>query len=98
MEYQRAALGKRIYFQRVAKEMTQEQLAAELGISSAAVSKWERDLARPDFEMLWVASEQTIPPSGNAIKGSTLIPNNGRSASRHTTTTGPAMAAMNEGR
>ena len=46
------AMGGKIYSLRVAKRMTQEQLAEELCISPAAVSKWERNQAIPSIEML----------------------------------------------
>lgn len=52
MGYQGIRMGGKIYSLRVAKGMTQEQLAAELCISPAAVSKWERNLANPNIEML----------------------------------------------
>lgn len=47
------AMGGKIYSLRVARRMTQEQLAQELCVSPAAVSKWERNQAIPDLEMLW---------------------------------------------
>ena len=53
MEHHRVAVGGKIYSLRVAKGMTQEQLAAILCVSPAAVSKWERNLANPSIEMLW---------------------------------------------
>ena len=53
MEHHRVAIGGKIYSLRVAKGMTQEQLAAILCVSPAAVSKWERNLANPSIEMLW---------------------------------------------
>ena len=53
MEYHCVAIGGKIYSLRVAKGMTQEQLAAILCVSPAAVSKWERNLANPSVEMLW---------------------------------------------
>ena len=53
MEHHRAAIGGKIYSLRVAKGMTQEQLAAILCVSPAAVSKWERNIANPGIEILW---------------------------------------------
>ncbi len=53
MEHHRVAMGGKIYSLRVAKGMTQEQLAAILCVSPAAVSKWERNIANPGIEMLW---------------------------------------------
>ena len=48
----RVAIGGKIYSLRVAKGMTQEQLAAVLCVSPAAISKWERNLSNPSIEML----------------------------------------------
>lgn len=53
MEHHRVSIGGKIYSLRVAKGMTQEQLAAILCVSPAAVSKWERNIANPSIEMLW---------------------------------------------
>ena len=53
MEHHGIAIGGKIYSLRVAKGMTQEQLAAMLCVSPAAVSKWERNLANPSIETLW---------------------------------------------
>ena len=57
MEYPRITIGGKIYSLRVAKGMTQEQLAAMLCVSPAAVSKWERNLANPSIEMLWALAD-----------------------------------------
>lgn len=51
------AMGGKIYSLRVARRMTQEQLAQELCVSPAAVSKWERNQAIPDLEMLWALAD-----------------------------------------
>ena len=53
MEHHRAAIGGKIYSLRVAKGMTQEQLAVILCVSPAAVSKWERNIANPSIDILW---------------------------------------------
>ena len=53
MEHHRVAIGGKIYSLRVAMGMTQEQLAAILCVSPAAVSKWERNIAHPSIEILW---------------------------------------------
>lgn len=53
MGYNKITIGGKIYSLRVAKGMTQEQLAAILCVSPSAVSKWERNLANPNIEMLW---------------------------------------------
>lgn len=57
MEYNRITIGGKLYSLRVAKRMTQEQLAAVLSVSPAAVSKWERNLANPSIEMLWALAD-----------------------------------------
>lgn len=51
------AMGGKIYSLRMAKRMTQEQLAAVLSISPAAISKWERNLSQPGIEMLWAMAD-----------------------------------------
>lgn len=51
------SMGGKLYSLRMAKRMSQEQLAAVLGIGPAAVSKWERDLSKPSIEMLWALAD-----------------------------------------
>ena len=51
------SMGGKLYSLRMAKRMSQEQMAAVLGISPAAVSKWERDLSKPSIEMLWALAD-----------------------------------------
>lgn len=57
MGYSRNYMGKRICSLRAAKGMTQEQLADMLCVTPAAVSKWERNLAVPSVEMLWMLAD-----------------------------------------
>lgn len=45
-------IGNRIQKFRKAKGLTQEELAAKLGLSSQAVSKWENDASCPDISLL----------------------------------------------
>ncbi len=45
-------LGKNIYEKRKAMGMTQDDLAARLGVSPQAVSKWENNLSCPDISLL----------------------------------------------
>lgn len=45
-------IGAKIIELRKAKGMTQEQLAAALGVSAPAVSKWETDSSYPDITLL----------------------------------------------
>lgn len=45
-------IGNRIQKFRKEKGLTQEELAAQLGVSSQAVSKWENDASCPDISLL----------------------------------------------
>lgn len=45
-------LGKKIAYYRKSKNITQDALAKQLGISNQAVSKWETDQSCPDVELL----------------------------------------------
>ena len=45
-------IGEKIKANRKAQNLTQEELAAILGVSKAAVSKWENAESYPDIEML----------------------------------------------
>lgn len=45
-------IGKNIFELRKTKNVTQEALAAELGVTAAAVSKWENGYTLPDILML----------------------------------------------
>ena len=45
-------IGSRIAQKRKSLGLTQEALAAQLGISSQAVSKWENDISAPDITLL----------------------------------------------
>ena len=45
-------LGKRIAGYRKGLELTQDQLAEQLGLTAQAVSKWENDLSCPDITIL----------------------------------------------
>ena len=45
-------IGRKILELRKQKNITQEELAAELGVTAAAVSKWENGYTLPDIMML----------------------------------------------
>lgn len=45
-------VGRKIYELRKSKDMTQEELASQMGVSIAAVSKWETGNSIPDVFML----------------------------------------------
>ena len=52
MELNQLKIGENIAALRKAKGLTQEQLAAQLGISAPAVSKWETNASCPDIALL----------------------------------------------
>ena len=72
IKYYGVAIGGKIYSLRMAKRMSQEQLAAVLNISPAAVSKWERNLSKPSIEMLWALSD-FFECSIDELVGRTLV-------------------------
>lgn len=49
---QNETMGRRIAALRKERQMTQDALAQELGVSPQAVSKWEHDLSCPDIALL----------------------------------------------
>ena len=65
-------LGKTILELRKAKNVTQEDMAAQLGVTAAAVSKWENDYTLPDILMLCAIADYfqvtTDELSGRATK------------------------------
>lgn len=46
------SIGENIRRRRIERNLTQEEVAAQLGVSSQSVSKWERGDGYPDIEML----------------------------------------------
>lgn len=72
VEYHGIAMGGKIYSLRMAKGMTQEQLALVLGISPAAISKWERNLSLPSVETLWALAD-FFDCSIDELVGRTLV-------------------------
>lgn len=73
VKYHEVAPGRKIYSLRMAKRLSQEQLAAMLNISPAAVSKWERNQSNPSIEMLWVLAD-LFGCSIDDLVGRTLMP------------------------
>ncbi len=73
VKYHEVAMGGKIYSLRMAKRLSQEQLAAMLNISPAAVSKWERNQSNPSIEMLWVLAD-LFGCSIDELVGRTLMP------------------------
>ena len=47
-----ASIGSRIYEYRRQRNITQEQLAEAMNVTSQAVSKWENDISCPDISVL----------------------------------------------
>lgn len=62
-------IGKRIHEIRQQKNLTQEQLASDLGISRQAVSKWESGKAIPDIENLMYISNLYDVSLDELVKG-----------------------------
>ena len=50
-------LGKQLQYFRKQKNITQEALAGAMGVSTKAVSKWEKDLLLPDISTLCKLSD-----------------------------------------
>jgi transcriptional regulator with XRE-family HTH domain len=50
-------LGMMIAAKRKEKGMTQSELAAKMGVTDKAVSKWERDLSCPDIQSLPILAD-----------------------------------------
>ena len=48
----RKTMGEKINDLRKQRKMTQDELAEKMGVSSQAVSKWEKDLSIPDLPVL----------------------------------------------
>ena len=59
-------LGKKICDLRREKGITQEELAGELGVTAAAVSKWEKGSTLPDVLMVCAIADHfgVTPDSG----------------------------------
>lgn len=63
-------LGENIRRLRLGKGLSQEVLADHLGVSRQAVSKWEKDLSRPDTEnLLSLAALLGVSADGLALLG-----------------------------
>ena len=68
-------MGSRIAARRKEKGMTQEELAARLGVSAQAVSKWENDVSCPDISllprlcrMLGITSDELLTGDNSSVK------------------------------
>ena len=72
IKYHGVAMGGKLYSLRMAKRMSQEQLAVVLNISPAAISKWERNLSKPSIEMLWALAD-FFECSIDELVGRTLV-------------------------
>ena len=46
------SFGEFLKQKRIEKGLTQKQLAQELFVSESAISKWEKNVARPDITLL----------------------------------------------
>ena len=72
------SIGNRISKYRKEKGLTQEELAAKLGVSSQAVSKWENDASCPDIallaqlcKILGISTDELLTGNNNEVK---LVP------------------------
>lgn len=72
------SIGNRISKYRKDRGMTQEELAAKLGVSSQAVSKWENDASCPDISLLpqlcrilGISTDELLTGEQNQVK---LVP------------------------
>ena len=72
------SIGNRISKYRKEKGLTQEELAAKLGVSSQAVSKWENDASCPDISLLaqlcknlGISTDELLTGNNNEVK---LVP------------------------
>ena len=63
--------GKTILELRKARNVTQEELAAELGVTAAAVSKWENDYTLPDIPMLCAMADYFMVATDDLLGRST---------------------------
>ena len=68
-------IGNRIAKSRKEKNMTQEDLANRLGVSSQAVSKWENDASCPDIsllpqlcEVLGITADELLTGKNNEVR------------------------------
>lgn len=68
-------LGERLKDCRKRLELTQQEVAEKLGVTSASISSWESGARRPDFEMLNSISK-LYDVSFDYLLGKTSIKNN----------------------
>lgn len=68
-------LGERLKDCRKRLELTQQEVAEKLGVTSASISSWESGARRPDFEMLTSISK-LYDVSFDYLLGKTSIKNN----------------------
>lgn len=59
--------------QRKIKKLTQKELAAKLGVTDKAVSKWERGLSCPDISLLSTLSDILGVTTGELLKGERVV-------------------------
>ena len=69
------SIGNRISKYRKTKNMTQEDLAKQMGVSSQAVSKWENDVSCPDISalpqlcrILGITADELLTGKNNEVK------------------------------
>ena len=73
-------LGKMIFELRKAKNVTQEEMAAELGVTAAAVSKWENGYTLPDVMMLCAIADYFQVTTDDLLCSESKYPNTAKTA------------------
>lgn len=61
-------IGEKIRDLRLQRKMTQDELAEKMGVSSQAVSKWEKDLSIPDLPVLIELSDFFYMPLDDLVR------------------------------
>lgn len=69
-------IGKFIAEKRKAKNLTQEEFAEKLGISSKSVSRWENGKCMPDLSLLIPISKELDISVNELISGEQIVPEN----------------------
>ena len=69
-----ATLGSRISENRKRRNITQDQLAEKMGVSTQAVSKWENDITCPDISLLPALSDYFNTSIDELMRGENARP------------------------
>lgn len=91
-------LGERLHSLRVQKGLSQEAIAAQLGVSRQSVSKWETDNSVPELDKLLALSELFHLSLDELIRGTPSSAEAPQAAPQPTATSQNAPAASSSGR